>query len=90
MFIDDGSCDFAIDLLKSPWPHLGILVARGVAPHVPLYDLDTLLVELGRRRDRLDMAVLDPIEDTLDLWGWRDELDDDADWASGTSTRTAP
>ena len=80
MFIDDGSCDLAIDLLKSPWPNLGILVARGVAPHVPLYDLDTLLVELGRTRDRLDMAVLDPIEDTLDLWGWRDELDDDADW----------
>ena len=83
-FIDDGAIDLAIDLLKSPWPYLGILVARGVAPHAPFMDLDTLLGELGRTRDRLDLAALDPIEDTLDLWGWRDELDDDADWTSGT------
>ena len=83
-FIDDGAIDLSIDLLKSPWPYLGILVARGVAPHAPFMDLDTLLGELGRTRDRLDLAALDPIEDTLDLWGWRDELDDDADWTSGT------
>ncbi len=55
-FIDDGAIDLAIDLLKSPWPFLGILVARGVASHAPFMDLDTLLGELGRTRDRLEAA----------------------------------
>ncbi|MFQ5739250.1 MAG: SEC-C metal-binding domain-containing protein [Acidobacteriota bacterium] len=73
--VDDGPVDFAIDLLQSRWPHLGILVARGVAPLASPLDRETLLEELGKTRDRLDLSAVDPTEDLQDLWGWDDEDD---------------
>jgi hypothetical protein len=65
----------AIDLLRSRWPHLGIHVARGVAPLAPAWDRETLLEELGLARDRLDLPAFDPILELEDLWGWDEELE---------------
>jgi len=77
--IDSSAVDIACDLLCSPWPCLGILVARGVAPLAEPWDRETLLEEIGLARDRLDLKALDPTEGMEDLWGWSDEsLYDDA------------
>ena len=78
--IDNSAVDVACDLLCSPWPCLGILVARGVAPLAEPWDRETLLEEIGLARDRLDLPALDPTEDMEDLWGWSEESDfyDDA------------
>jgi hypothetical protein len=51
--IDGSAVDVACDLLCSPWPCLGILVARGVAPLAEPWDRETLLEEVGLARDRL-------------------------------------
>ena len=78
--IDGSAVDVACDLLCSPWPCLGILVARGVAPLAEPWDRETLLEDIGLARDRLDLPALDPTEDMEDLWGWSEESDlfDDA------------
>jgi hypothetical protein len=78
--VDDPAVDLACDLLDSPWPCLGILVARGVAPLAEPLDRETLLEEIGLARDRLDLPSLDPTEGLEDLWGWGEEseIDDDA------------
>ena len=71
--IDGSAVDVACDLLWSPWPCLGILVARGVAPLAEPWDRETLLEDIGLARDRLDLPALDPTEDMEDLWGWSEE-----------------
>ena len=71
--IDGPAVDVACDLLCSPWPCLGILVARGVAPLAEPWDRETLLEDIGLARDRLDLPALDPTEDMEDLWGWSEE-----------------
>jgi hypothetical protein len=71
--IDSSAVDVACDLLCSPWPCLGILVARGVAPLAGPWDRETLREEIGLARDRLDLPALDPTEDMEDLWGWSEE-----------------
>jgi uncharacterized coiled-coil protein SlyX len=71
--IDGSAVDVACDLLCSPWPCLGILVARGVAPLAEPWDRETLLEDIGLARDRLDLPALDPTEDLEDLWGWSEE-----------------
>jgi hypothetical protein len=78
--IDGSAVDVACDLFHSPWPGLGILVARGVAPLAEPWDRETLLEELGLARDRLDLKAQDPTEGMEDLWGWSEESDhyDDA------------
>jgi len=74
--IDGAAVGLAIDLLRSRWPHLGIHVARGVAPLASPLDRDTLLEELGLARDRLDLPSVDPIAGFEDRWGWDEELED--------------
>jgi hypothetical protein len=74
--VDEFPITFAIDLLRSRWPSLGILVARGAAPLSGAWDRVTLLEELGLARDRLGLPAIDPTEDIHDLWGWEDDLDD--------------
>ena len=71
--IDGSAVDVACDLLCSPWPCLGILVARGVAPLAEPWDRETLLEDIGLARDRLDLPALDPTEGLEDLWGWSEE-----------------
>jgi hypothetical protein len=71
--VDRPAVDLACDLLGSPWPCLGILVARGVAPLAEPLDRETLLEEVGLARDRLDLPSLDPTEGLEDLWGWGEE-----------------
>jgi hypothetical protein len=67
--IDESGVDIACDLLRSPWPCVGILVARGVAPLAEPWDRQILLEELGLARDRLGLPALDPTEEMEDLWG---------------------
>ena len=67
--IDQSGVDIACDLLRSPWPCVGILVARGVAPLAEPWDRQILLEELGLARDRLALPALDPTEEMEDLWG---------------------
>ena len=81
--VDDDAIPFAIDLLQSQWPSLGILVARGVAPLAPLWDRSGLFETLGHARDRLDLPAAEPTEDMHDLWGWEEGLDDDEHGAMG-------
>jgi mRNA-degrading endonuclease RelE of RelBE toxin-antitoxin system len=71
--IDEGPVGLAID----PWPmaHLGIHVARGVAPPSPPLDLDTLLEELGLARDCLDLPASIPSRLRGSV-GWGEELED--------------
>ena len=64
--LDGDAIDFACDLVDSRWPHLGILVARGVLPVVTRFDRQTLLSSIGEARDRLDLPAIDPVEDTLE------------------------
>ena len=74
--LDEGGVDFACDLVDSRWPHLGILVARGLLPVVTSFDRQTLMNSIGEARDRLDLPAIDPVEDTLEAW-LDDELDSD-------------
>ena len=74
--LDEDAVDFACDLVDSRWPHLGILVARGVLPVVTSFDRQTLLRSIGEARDRLDLPAIDPVEDTLEA-RLGDELDSD-------------
>ena len=74
--LDEGGVDFACDLVDSRWPHLGILVARGLLPVVTSFDRQTLLNSIGEARDRLDLPAIDPIEDILAAW-LGDELESD-------------
>jgi hypothetical protein len=71
--VDSSAVDVACDLLSSPWPCIGILVARGVAPLAGPWDRETLREEIGLARDRLDLPAIDPTEDLEDLWGWSEE-----------------
>ena len=71
--VDDAAVDVACDLLRSQWPSLGILVARGVAPLAGPWDRETLLEDLGLARDRLDLPALDPTEGLQDIWGFGEE-----------------
>lgn len=79
----EGAVGFALDLLHSQWPSLGIMVARGAAPLAPVFGRGDLFEELGHARDRLDLPAADPTEDLHDLWGWEDELDDDEPGSTG-------
>jgi len=54
--------DMAHDLLASPYPALGILVARGVLPVAQDFDADVLLDVLLEARDRLGLEPSDPLE----------------------------
>ena len=74
--VDDFAVTFAVDLLRSQWPNLGILVARGAAPLAGPWERDTLLEELGLARDRLGLPAIDPTEDMHDLWGWDEDFED--------------
>ena len=78
--IDASAVDVACDLLSGPWPCVGILVARGVAPLAQPWDREILFEEIGLARDRLDLPALDPTEGMEDLWGWSEEAElyDDA------------
>ena len=64
--LDEGGIDFACDLVDSRWPHLWILVARGLLPMVTSFDRQTLLNSIGEARDRLDLPAIDPVEDTVE------------------------
>ena len=74
--LDEGGIDFACDLVDSRWPHLGILVARGLLPMVTSFDRQTLLNSIGEARDRPDLPAIDPVEDTVEAW-LGDELESD-------------
>jgi len=74
--VDEAAVGLAVDLLRSRWPHLGIHVARGVAPLASPLDRDTLFEELGLARDRLDLSAFDPITEFEDLCGWDEEIQD--------------
>ena len=74
--LDEGGIDFACDLVDSRWPHLWILVARGLLPMVTSFDRQTLLNSIGEARDRLDLPAIDPVEDTVEAW-LGDELESD-------------
>ena len=74
--LDEGGIDFACDLVDSRWPHLCILVARGLLPMVTSFDRQTLLNSIGEARDRLDLPAIDPVEDTVEAW-LGDELESD-------------
>ncbi len=74
--LDEDAVDFACDLVDSRWPHLGILVARGLLPVVTGFDRQTLLNSIGEARDRLDLPAIDPVENTLEAW-LGDELESD-------------
>ncbi len=75
--VDDEAVTFAIDLLESQWPSLGILVARGVAAMATSWTREEIFEALGRARDRLDLPAVEPTEDMHDLWGWEEELDEE-------------
>ena len=74
--VDEDAVVFAIDLLESQWPSLGILVARGVAPISSSWTREGIFEALGLARDRLGLPAADPTEDMHDLWAWEDGLDD--------------
>ncbi len=71
---DEAAVDLACELLESRWPHLGILVARGVLPLSQGFEHEVLLSSIGEARDYLDLPVVDPIEEVLDSWSG-EELD---------------
>ena len=75
--VDDEAVTFAIDLLESQWPSLGILVARGVAAMATSWTREEIFEALGRARDRLDLPAVEPTEDMHDLWGWEEDFDDE-------------
>jgi len=56
--------DFAHDLLESPFPSLGILVARGVVPQSVPWDVPLLLDGILKARERLGLGFDDPAEAT--------------------------
>lgn len=71
--IDGGAVDVAFDLLRSSWPCVGILIARGAAPLANPFDRDTLVREVGRTRDLLDLPALEPTGGLDDAWDWDEE-----------------
>jgi hypothetical protein len=71
--LDGSTVDLACDLLDSPWPSLGILVARGAAPLAGPLDRETVLEDIGLARDRLDLPPVDPTEELEDFWDVSDE-----------------
>lgn len=74
--VDGDRFSLAVDLLESPWPSLGILVARGAAPLESPLARDAIFETLGKARDRLDLPAVDPTEHIHEFWGWEDELDE--------------
>ena len=62
----DSECFyFAVSLLYSPCPALGILVARGIIPMMEKGLADRLLNEVLMARDRLQLAADDPVRNLL-------------------------
>ena len=55
----------AYTLLHSPWPALGVLVARAVLPFVEREQSEPLLTELLEVRDHLGLSPWDPVDDVL-------------------------
>ena len=88
--VDEDAVVFAIDLLESQWPSLGIFVARGVAPISSSWTRERIFEALGQARDRLDLPAADPTEDMHDLWGWEEELDHDEHRATGILPPQSP
>ena len=86
--LDEGGIDFACDLVDSRWPHLGILVARGLLPVVTSFDRQTLLNSIGEARDRLDLPAIDPVEDTLCFQ--RRAASDTKEWDRGEASLLLP
>jgi len=58
--------ELAYDLLASRYPALGILAARGVISTTETMDAPYLLDALLETRDKLDLALDDPVEAILD------------------------
>ena len=87
--LDEGGVDFACDLVDSRWPHLGILVARGLLPVVTGFDRQTLLQTIGEARDRLDLPPIDPAEETVEA-SLGDELASDRWLGSHLGRRPLP
>ena len=55
----------AYTLLHSPWPALGVLVARAILPFVDNEQAEPLLTELLEARDHLGLSPWDPVDDVL-------------------------
>lgn len=63
--LDRPPIETAYALLASPWPHLGMAVARGVLPLCTEEQALPMLDELLEHRMRMGQADWDPIEDVL-------------------------
>jgi hypothetical protein len=59
--------DIGYYLLKSRYPALGILVARGIVPILNVLDAESLHDLLHEARDRLNLDFGDPIDGVMDL-----------------------